>query len=557
MADMADTTATSSESTSESQEQELSLKMHKSLYKVKNFSIKSPSLTEPIELATECINSIFIIQDFDECIQPVFQVQAVLPPLVIDYILMNKTQVSIHLRLQQIDLIDASEHLIVDKNWKENGAVDITNDDYILFSADGGRVPNLSDYQVLSETISGESESDMLTKIKTAGSNFANYIKETTLFLWKESDLYNLRSVVNAVYNNSTIADAAASVLSDNGFQRVLMTPPDNGEAVSQLIIPPMYMMNVFEYLQSQYGMYSTDVNFFSDIYRCYVMDKSGECKAYEDGEYTKTIFSIVRSSNQMAQSEGTSTLDEKFEYHMVTDIGKIAIRSLADLNDLIQGNNGMFIDSNNNNVTTVSGAGSQRGSGLTNITVDQEGTQYNKQRLANSIGELNLGIKLADYTDYNYLAFTPNKAFVFNFKDKEYYQYNGYYRLTRAFHGLSRRSSGDLMSINGMFEFVRKKELSEDERTAINYDVFRSVEVTEEGQEEAASAADENNANDSTYTQSEDNQTKEGLKDSESSNQVSEEVDNTPSPTVSDEEANTTSNSNQGSPAPVPLDER
>ena len=555
MADMGSTNNTSSASEDQSQEQELSLVGHKSLYKVQTFAIKSPDLEEPITLVPECINNILIIQDFDECLQPVFQVTAVLPPLIIDYILMNKTKISINMRLQQIDLLDPSEHLVVDKNWKSNGTSDITNDDYILFSADGGRVPNLSDYQELSETISGESENDMLTKIKTAGSNFANYKKETILYLWKESDLYNLRAVVNAVYNNATIADAAASLLTDHGFQRVLMAPPDNGGSISQLIIPPMYMMNVFEFLQTQYGMYSTDVNFFSDIYRCYVIDRSGECKAYEDGEFTKTIFSIVRSSNQQAQSEGTSTLDEKFEYHMITDIGKISIRSLAEINDLLQGNNGMFIDSNNNNVTTVSGAGNQRGSGLTNITIDQEGTEYNKQRLANTVSEMNLGIKLADYTDYNYTAFTPNKAFVFNFKDKEYYQYNGYYRLTKAIHVLNRMNTGDQMSITGMFEFVRKKELSEEERTTINYDVFRSVEVTEEGQEEAASAADENNANDATYAQSEDNQTKEGLKDTSSSQQQEEVVDNSPSPTVSSSE--TTSSSREGSPAPKPLDEK
>ena len=115
--------------------------------------------------------------------------------------------------------------------------------------------------------------------------------------------------------------------------------------------------------------------------------------------------------------------------------------------------------------------------------------------------------------------------------------------------------NTGDQMSITGMFEFVRKKELSEEERTTINYDVFRSVEVTEEGQEEAASAADENNANDATYAQSEDNQTKEGLKDTSSSQQQEEVVDNSPSPTVSSSE--TTSSSREGSPAPKPLDEK
>lgn len=563
MADMADTSTNTNESTDQSQEQALSLSNHKAKFKVETFNLKTPDLEEPIELAPECINRIVIIQDFDNNIQPIFKVDAVLPPLVINFILSNKMNVSINLRLQEIDYINAEEQFNLNGDWKTNGTLDICNDDFILFSADGTKVPNLSDYQKVAETITGQSQPDLINQVKTAGYNMSNYTQEYPLFLWKESDLYNLRKVVNAVYGGVTLGDAAASVLSDNGFQRVIMAPPDNGGTIDQLIIPPMYMMNVFEFLQTQYGMYSTDVNFFSDIYRTYVIDRSGEAKAYEDGEYTKTIFSIVKSTNELAQSEGTATLDEKFEFHNITDINKVNVRSLSEINDILSGNNGMFIDSNNNNVTSVNGAGSQRGSGLTNITIDQEGTQYNKQKMANMINEMNLGLQVNDYTDYNYTAFTPNKAFIFSFKDKEYYEYNGYYRLTRAIHVLDRLSSGDQMSITGRFDFVRKKELTEDERATIEYDVFKTAEVTEEGQAEAAAAADENNSNDSTYAQSEDNQVKEGLKDSGSSNQVSESTDNTPSTTVpSDSSSTTTTESSssgyqQGSPAPVPLDER
>ena len=564
MADMADTSANTNEDTGENQEETLTLSNHKAKFKVENFSLKTPDLEEPIELARECINRIVIIQDFDKNIQPIFLINAVLPPLVINFILSNKMNVSIHLRLQEIDYINASEQFDLTGNYKENGTLDICNDDFILFSADGSKMPNLSDYQKVAEAITGKSQPDLLNQVKAAGYNMSNYTQEYPLYLWKESDLYNMRKVVNAVYGGVTLADAAASVLSDNGFQNVLMAPPDNGETISQLIIPPMYMMNVFEFLQTQYGMYSTDVNFFSDIYRTYVIDRSGEAKAYEDSEYTKTIFSVVNASNELAQSEGTATLDEKFEFHTLLGIDKVNVRSLSEINDILSGNNGMFIDSNNNNVTTINGAGNQRGSGLTNITIDQEGTQYNKQRMANMINEMTLGLQISDITDYNYTAYTPNKAFIFNFKEKEYYEYNGYYRLTKAIHVLDRLSSGDQMSITGRFDFVRKKALTEEERAAIEYDVFKTAEVTEEGQAEAASAADENNASDATYAQSEDNQVKEGLKDGGDSQQTVESTNNSPTTTVGNESSSSTTISQssssgyqQGSPAPIPLDER
>ena len=561
---MGSTTNSTNESTDESQEQALTLSAHKAKFKVETFNVKTPDLEEPIELATECINRIVIIQDFDKNIQPIFMVNAVLPPLIINFILSNKMNVSINLRLQEIDYISADEQFNLNGDWKENGTLDICNDDFILFSADGSKVPNLSDYQRITEAVNGKELPDLMSQIRSTAFNQANYTQEYPLYLWKESDLYNMRKVVNVVYGGVTLADAAASLLSDNGFQNVLMAPPDNGSTISQMIIPPMYMMNVFEFLQTQYGMYSTDVNFFSDIYRTYVIDRSGDAKAYEDGEYTKSIFSVVSAYNELAQSEGTSTLDEKFEFHTLVGIDKINVRSLSEMNDILSGNNGMFIDSNNNNVTTINNAGNQRGSGLTNITVDQEGTEYNKQRMANMINEMVLGLQVNDLTDYNYTAYTPNKSFIFNFKEKEYYDYNGYYRLTKAIHVLDRLSAGDQMSITGRFDFVRKKALTEEERAAIEYDVFRTAEVTEEGQTEAASAADENNANDATYAQSEDNQVKEGLKDGGDSQQTVETTNNSPTTTVSGESSsmpNTQESSSsgyqQGSPAPVPLDER
>ena len=61
MADMADTSANINEDTGENQEETLTLSNHKAKFKVENFSLKTPDLEEPIELARECINRIVIL----------------------------------------------------------------------------------------------------------------------------------------------------------------------------------------------------------------------------------------------------------------------------------------------------------------------------------------------------------------------------------------------------------------------------------------------------------------------------------------------------------------
>ena len=516
---MADQAATSTQTTStenKEKQTEPQLQPHKARYKVTTFSLytkdqKYADQNGIIELNPVCIKRLFIIQDFDQFLQPVIQMDVLLPALILDYMREHRDEISFIIRIDIVDFISAGQNQKFDANdYKENGSDILCNAHFVTFMPDNMKTPNLGEYKEVAAIQRGDdSVGDDITK---CGQNMANYKEESIFFIWKEHDVYTLRKQVNAVYSSVTIGDAASSMLSDNGFEKVLIAPSDNTETFGQLIIPPMTMMNVFRFLQNQYGMYNTDVLFFNDIWRCYVIDRSGECKAHEDNEYTKTIFSVVDSRSEYSKDTGTSTLDEKFEYHMKLDIMQIAVRSLSSINDVITGNTAMYIDSRNNEVTTVSGAGDQRGEGCVNVTTDHEGTQYTKSKHANNVSELAMNLKVTGVKDYNYTALSPNKAFVFNFKNKDFYKYNGYYRLMKATHILTREGNGDQMGITGIFEFTRKKELAEEERKTIDYDVFRTAQVTEEGKEQAASQAEENTAKkDPSYAQSENNKIAEG----------------------------------------------
>lgn len=494
-----------------SMSEENKLVRHKARYIVSKFALKLDGEEEMIELNPVCINEIVIMQDFDDCIQPIFQIKAVLPPLVIDYLNTNKSTTSIFIRFRRLDFNSGSDIIKLDKTINRDGIEDICNTEFVLFAPDSGKISNLDEYKSVVETVSGKKSSDILYQINKAGENLVNYTKSYQLFLWKATDLYNMRKVVNYVFSNCTVGDAAAGILSQGGFTNILMAPPDNSSQIAQIIVPPMSQMNVFNYLQRIYGMYDTDVLFFSDIDRTYVLDKSGKCKAYADNEYTKTIFSIVDSNTVDTTDVGSSTLDEKMEFHNKVDIDSVSIRSLSSVNDVIRGNNSMYIDSRTNEITTVSGAGEQRGSGCINVTTDQESSEYTKKRQSNMVSELALNLRLDNLIDYNYNALSPNKAFVFSFYNKLYYQYNGYYRLKRATHIFTRMGQGEMMAVMGSFEFVRKTALSEEERSTIEYDVFQTATLTEENKTEAANNADSNNSADPSFSQSETNQVAEG----------------------------------------------
>ena len=172
MADMAGapgSTATQTSSTSSSQ-----LTRHKSRYKVTKFALKIEGQEEPISLHPVCINQIIIMQDYDNCIQPIFLVKAVLPPMIIDYIDTHISTVSFIIRLQLIDDNSAADLLKLDKSPNRDGVDDICNDSFILFSVDSGKTPNLAEDKSVVETMTGEKKNDILYRINQAGENMDN-----------------------------------------------------------------------------------------------------------------------------------------------------------------------------------------------------------------------------------------------------------------------------------------------------------------------------------------------------------------------------------------------
>ena len=505
-------------STNQQKKNEPQLETHKYRYKVTTFTIetKDPAFADQkylIPLAPICIKTIMLLANFDQFLQPVMKITAILPPPVVDYIRVHKDEISFILRIDMVDFLSGANNQAggSDKDYAENGTEILCDDKFIFITPDTMKQPNLGEFIEVSDVLASNEKASEIKGIVKAGHNTANYTQEQHIFLWKEHDLYTLRKQVNAVYSSVSIGDAASSMLSENGFNHVLIAPPTNGEKFGQLLIPPMTMMNVFRFLQSQYGMYSTDVIFFNDIWRTYVIDKSGECKAHEENEFTKNILSVVPSRSEHSQFTGTAKLTEKKEFHTKVDVKACSIRSLSAINDVLQGNTNMYIDSRNNEVTTVKGAGEQRGGGCVNVTTDREGSPYTKSRQANDVAELALNMRVDGIYDYNYTSFSPNKAFVFNFKDKDFYLYNGYYRLMNAKHVLTREGQGDQMRITGLFEFTRKKALSEEERKTIDYDVFRTAQVTEEGKNEAKKNGEDNKTSDPSFKQSQDNKVAEG----------------------------------------------
>lgn len=427
-----------SESSNDSNSLHSGMQSHRYRYRVESFQIIIPGQENPIELLTDAIEAIFLTQLYDDAIHPILEIRTLLPPKVHEQLVKNKNTAKIRFRMVSVDQNTAAYS-------------DILNDTFAILMDDESVFQDAKLYDKTNRVTNGG-------KPVTEGKgpyNINDYTESYMISLWREPDLIAMRKTVNEVYNNCTISSVLGHILSNAGISKTLISPLNNNKQYGQLIIPPMNLMNVFDYLQETYGTYYFGTMYFYDFRCLYVLNKSGVCDCYEDGEYKRTILSIMDSTELMQKATGTFESVERQEYVSYIDTENVKINTPSTMEDVISGNNVTIVDPKNNETTEVSGAGSQRGIGNTKIVSDKFGNDFNKSVMLSEINERNLHLSMYIY-DHNIFSMTPNKEFVVNFSDKAKGKYNGFYRLMSAITIFSK--TGNLFNCIGQYEFCKKQ---------------------------------------------------------------------------------------------------
>ena len=387
-------------------------------YNVKSYQVMLPG-EDPINLLPDAIDGITIIRDYENCIHPIMEINSRFPPKIHQKIVKNKSEVKIRLRLVK-SKYDRSGTFIANSDYI-NDVFDVIMDDETDFKdeeqyneeqkADGG---------------SGNENGDK------GRFNRTDYTTPFTFSLWRQKDLDTMRKVVNDIILNTTISDAIAKIYSDAGVNKMLISPLDNTKSYSEIRIAPQNLMNLSQYIDKIYGVYYTGSWVFYD-YRClYYLSKNGVCDAKEDGEFTRNIFIIPKSTKTDNSKVGTTEdADNKLYYHYIQG-DQIDFMSPSSTNDAIEGNNLTIVDSKRNETTEIEGAGSQRGEGNKKVRVDNNSNEYSKSTIMSGIVEQTLQA-VVQLVDYDEDSFTPNKEFVINFKDRKLQNRNGFYRISES----------------------------------------------------------------------------------------------------------------------------
>ena len=405
-------------------------------YKVSSFRVCLPG-QEPISVIPQAINKIVISRMYDKNIHPICEMLVQLPPRLYQEIIRNKNEVTFILRVQAT-AYNARNKPVFTHDYI-NGIFCIITDDEFEYKEEP--------LKEKADAASGKSNY-----------NVSDYNMEFFLTLWKERDIKAIRTVVNKVYENTTLSTVLGKVYSEVGIDKVLISPIDNNKSYPEVIIPPMNLYDLPKYLETVYGTYYTGTVQFLD-YRCmYILSRSGVCDAYEDGEYKRTIFIVKKPTSTLSARVGTSEDSEAKIYYIFTENDNVGIESPSASNDAISGNNVSILDPNTNQTTTVEGVGVQRGSGNERVHQDNYGNDFNKTTILADINESNKHVTII-LMDYNEESITPNKEFLLVFEDTDKATHNGFYRIIASEVALVK--TGDQLDITGRLTLVFKAPLS------------------------------------------------------------------------------------------------
>ena len=437
-------------------------------YRIASFKLIVPDFDGPIDMVPGSINMAHLECDYDNNIYPIFSITCVTNPKLKEYISMRRTEVKFHINLK-CETYDTHSSDVMPESSE-----DVFNAMFIPMITDDVPFVDAAIYNQTTEQLrtiarNGGSVDDL------GGHNMmGDHRTNVTYYFYVEKDLNNSKNVVNQIFANTNIPTIVAKLMADNGFDKILMSPVDNAEPISQCIIQPQNLLNLFSYLSDYYGMHATGTITFFD-YRCvYILNKSGHPNALEEEEYPVTIFSIQETKYSESNLAGTLTCAEKKEYHIYPDPHRVTVSNPSAVNDHISGNNVTMINSQLNGKAHVEGAGNQRGTGNTRVGNNTNANSYNTTQYANQIQEGNVNCKMTLFDPYMW-ALTPNKENIIHWVGSSVDEsFSGYYRITKADYVFSR--NGEKLNLTANLNMVKKEDISAAMAQAIDQEVNPSM---------------------------------------------------------------------------------
>lgn len=423
-------------------------------YRLSSFELISPEFENPVDLVPGSVNEMFIKKNYDDHFYPILMITFSVNPKVKEFIEMRKNDIKFHigLRCEGYDTHGSPTDPVSSE----------TVFDTIFIPVISSSLPFM-DTAIYNDTVNELRHiSAMNGSVNDLGGhNFpADSREQVSYFFYVEKDLFNSKNIVNKVYANTDIPTICADLLSKNGFDAILMSPPENTDPIDQCIIQPQNLLHVFEYLSNIYGMHKTGTVTFFDYRGVYILNKSGHPDCVEEGEYPNTIFKVYKTKDSESWLAGTGICDERKEYYIYPDPHRIVMKNPSAVTDHITGNNLSTLDAKDNLPSKIWGIGLQRGSGITRVENNANINPYMQTQYINDVQERNLTMNVTLFDVYMW-ALTPNKEFTVQYVDSNIDPvFSGCYRIKNTDFVFNK--NGEQLTLTANVQMVKKESIDE-----------------------------------------------------------------------------------------------
>lgn len=232
-----------------------------------------------------------------------------------------------------------------------------------------------------------------------------------TFILVKESDLLASKNIVNDVIQSCNLTTAIAYILNKSGIKKVLMSKLDNTLNYNEFLLLPIPLANQLRYMNSFYGFYKNGAQIFFDLDCLYILNNTAKCTAWRKQELTQVVFDIEKPNDGKDAMSGSYVDDEEKLIHIKVSKDEIEMIDSSTTSDNIQGNNSIYINTNQGSSTKLTSTNQQLGNGNYNIKMSSVLNPYVSSeaelRTRETMGMFNLMLSNIDIS-----IISPNKEF-------------------------------------------------------------------------------------------------------------------------------------------------
>ena len=395
----------------------------------------------PYTIPAERVNSMTILNDFENNVFPIFRIEIVLEPSMYYKIIKSKDNVRFHLSIEKYYHYNDNELSSLRRSC--------INDTFDLILDDDNE-------DMLSATKRSEASNNFESMYNDDTNDLRLVDNKIEFFLYKADVIKGLKNIVNSILVNATRADAIAYVLSVAGVKNVLMSNPETNDTIPNLIIPPMSCLRALRFIDTYYGLYKNGSLMYFGLDYSYIIPYEGKCTAYRKNEPTNINIVIPKDTSSHSTECGMIKNVNDGNTYIVGDYKTIAIRNDSITNDILGANDIEVVNEYSGNITkSTSSAVSKWNNSLRVLRNKTEnpwiGSMYTAQ--TSSIGTL-IEVALRDF-DINIM--TPNKKYNFIFEDSQLTsKYNGEYLLSYINFNLTQNAAD--ISVDSIAVFKKPK---------------------------------------------------------------------------------------------------